>query len=97
MIERLSNAARRALLSAIQTSPWLLVYDNLNIAMKAYEQRLDNLSHFDSGTAGTIFVFKDPAAPQLPMTSEMQDVLTVGSAHPITWKDIITREHQATP
>ena len=97
MIERLSNAARRALLSAIQTSPWLLVYDNLNIAMKAYEQRLDNLSHFDSGTAGTIFVFKDPAAPQLPMTSEMQDVLTVGSAHPITWKDIITRERQATP
>ena len=47
MTERLSKAARMALLSAIEHLPWLFSYDNLNIAFRTYEQRLNKKSHFD--------------------------------------------------
>ncbi|KLO06378.1 hypothetical protein SCHPADRAFT_946131 [Schizopora paradoxa] len=34
----------------------VLTYDNVNIHRKAFEQRIDHQTHFDSGAAGTAFV-----------------------------------------
>ncbi|KAI0073320.1 hypothetical protein K474DRAFT_1677972 [Panus rudis PR-1116 ss-1] len=62
-IEQLSAAARMEMLKLIELYPWYLAYDNLNIAYKTYEQRLDNQSRFESGTAGTVLIIKNPAAP----------------------------------
>src|SRR5204863_9454307 len=59
-IEELSCSARTSLMSDILRYPWYGCRDNINLAFKVYEQRLSNRDHFDSGTAGTIFIIKNP-------------------------------------
>ena len=61
-IERLSRRVRNSLLEEIATYPWFGTHDNINIPFRVYEQRLTNQSHFDCGTAATIFIIKDPTA-----------------------------------
>ena len=61
-IETLSAQQNTKLLKDIKSFPWFGVHDNVNIAFKAFQQRLSNQSHFDSGTAATIIVIKDPNA-----------------------------------
>ena len=75
--------------------PGLAVIDNINLPFKVYEQRLSNQSHFDSGTAATILVIKDPSAVQLNNWAFQQQRAS-GAANPITYKDIIKLKHNAS-
>ncbi|KAI9061340.1 hypothetical protein FKP32DRAFT_1604925 [Trametes sanguinea] len=61
-IERLSVSERECLWKDIAVYPWFGSHDNVNFRFRVFEQRSDHHSHFDSGTAGTIFVVKDPDA-----------------------------------
>ncbi|CDO73891.1 hypothetical protein BN946_scf185016.g48 [Trametes cinnabarina] len=61
-IERLSVSERESLHQDLHVFPWFGSHDNVNFKFRVFEQRSDHHSHFDSGTAGTIFVVKDPAA-----------------------------------
>jgi hypothetical protein len=60
-IEILSEQAHNALTQDLAAHHWFGIHDNVNIPFQVYEQRLHNQSHFDSGTAGTIIVIKDPS------------------------------------
>jgi hypothetical protein len=71
------------------------MHNNVNIAFKVYEQWLDNQSHFDSGTAGTIIVIKDPACIT-PNYADSRMKFTEGVNNPITFKDIIKLELKAS-
>ncbi|KAI0071977.1 hypothetical protein K474DRAFT_1651772 [Panus rudis PR-1116 ss-1] len=95
-IETLSEAARADMLRMIEIYPWYLAHDNMNLAYKTYEQRLDNQGRFDSGTAGTVFVVKSPAAVR-PKVDDMQAAIAVGSKNPITPKDIYKLELKNAP
>ncbi|KAH9953951.1 hypothetical protein BC827DRAFT_1158994 [Russula dissimulans] len=53
-IEALSKRAHLDMVQDIARYPWFGIHDNVNIPFRVYQQRLDNQSHFDSGTAGTI-------------------------------------------
>ncbi|KAI0693992.1 hypothetical protein BC835DRAFT_1488319, partial [Cytidiella melzeri] len=61
LIEKLSENARQWMFTDILRYPFLGTHDNLNLAFKVYEQRTNNQSHFDSGTAATIYILKDPS------------------------------------
>ncbi|KAI0694460.1 hypothetical protein BC835DRAFT_1306326 [Cytidiella melzeri] len=61
LVKKLSEDARQALFADISLWAWFASQDNLNLAFQVYKQRRNKQSHFDSGTAGTIFVIKDPA------------------------------------
>ena len=61
-IEHLAKCGQLSLQKDIKKYPWFGTHDNINIPLKVYEQTLSNQSHFDSGTAATIIVLKDPAA-----------------------------------
>ena len=80
----------------IRRYPWFGCHDNINLPFKVYEQRLSNQSHFDSGTAATVLVIKDPN-PVQPNNRAFQRQRALGAANPITYKDIIKLERDASP
>ncbi|EIW81866.1 hypothetical protein CONPUDRAFT_122373 [Coniophora puteana RWD-64-598 SS2] len=45
-----------------------ITHDNLNLAFKVFNQRINNQTHFDSGTSATAY-FQPDAPPQLPPLS----------------------------
>ena len=94
-IETLSERAHKAMAEDMAKHPWLGIHDNVNIAFKVYEQRLRNQSHFDSGTAGTIVVFKDPACIA-PDYSASRVKFIEGVSNPISFKDIVQLEVKAS-
>jgi hypothetical protein len=75
--------------------PWFGMHDNVNIAFKVYEQRLSNQSHFDSGTAGTIIIVKDPACI-VPNYAASKAKFIEGVNNPITFRDIVDLDSKAS-
>jgi hypothetical protein len=60
----LSDRAMKEVRVAIQTSPWHISHDNVNIPLRVFSQRLHNKSHFISGCAATVWVL--PPHAELP-------------------------------
>ena len=94
-IEALSERAHKAMAEDMAKHPWIGIHDNVNIAFKVYEQRLQNQSHFDSGTAGTIVIIKDPACVA-PDYSASRLKFIEGVNNPISFKDIAQLEAKAS-
>ncbi|THG93439.1 hypothetical protein EW026_g7797 [Hermanssonia centrifuga] len=94
-LERLSETSRTTLLLEIKTFPYRGSHDNLNIRFVAYEQRLNNSTHFDSGTAATIFVIKDPSVI-VPDCAAYQAKWASGAKDPITYPEILDLDYNAT-
>jgi hypothetical protein len=61
-INALAQQQQVQLLEDIKKYPWFGIYDNVNIPFRAFQQRIGNQNHFDSGTAATILVLKSPLA-----------------------------------
>ena len=95
-IEDLSVTAHKTLTHNITTYPWFGCHDNINLGFKVYEQRLSNHDHFDSGTAGTIIVIKDPTC-KAPDPFNAREKLIEGSRNPISYHDILKLENEAAP
>src|ERR1700722_4409501 len=95
-IEALSKTKQLALLEDIKRYPWFGAHGNLNLPFRAYEQRLHNQRHFDSGTAATVFIIKDPLAVP-PDNSALRKQIALGAKDPITFKDILKLEMDASP
>lgn len=95
-IENISNAARKSLTSDISRYPWFGSHDNVNLGFKVYEQQLSNHDHFDSGTAATIFIIKDPACKP-PNPFNAREKFIQGSKNPISRLDILDLDNAAHP
>lgn len=93
---KIAEAQREERNREMAAHPWFGSHDNLNIGFKVYQQRVDNKNHFDSGTAATIYVIKDPAvvAPD-PVTAQAQ--WREGVNNPISAIDINDLEIAARP
>jgi hypothetical protein len=50
----------------VQHLPFVVTHDNINIPFRVFSQRINNQSHFDSGTASTLF-FQPNAPPEQPL------------------------------
>ena len=95
-IETISEASRMSLVSDISHHPWFGCHDNVNLGFKVYEQRLSNRDHYDSGTAATIFIIKNPACKS-PKPLNAQEQFIQGSRNPITRLDILDLDNSARP
>ncbi|KAI0074983.1 hypothetical protein K474DRAFT_1600590 [Panus rudis PR-1116 ss-1] len=96
LVRHLSDTAHKALLRDVESYSVLGCHDNLNIAHKVYEQRLNNQSHFDSGTAASITVLKAPdVVPPDPNAARLKRA--EGTQNPITALDIYKMEAEAAP
>ncbi|GJE93029.1 hypothetical protein PsYK624_091880 [Phanerochaete sordida] len=90
--DRMKEARR-----AVRSYPYRLGYDNLNIPFVSYSQRMDNKSHFDSGTTGSVF-YKPYAPPEPPLVlMGLQEARIAGRKNPISLDDIITLDLEAAP
>jgi hypothetical protein len=97
-IKLLSKRIHVTLLEDIQCYPWFGCHDNINLPFKVYKQQLANQSHFDSRTAATILVIKDPSAIRPDNQAiQKQKQRVLGAVNTITYKDIMKLEHAASP
>ena len=94
-IDQLSQTVRTAMMEDMKKFPWFGSHDNLNLPFKVYDQRINNQSHFDSGTAATLFIIKDPHAIR-PSMQELQQQRALGARNPITLVDILKLEMDAS-
>lgn len=92
-ISKTQNIKRNEL---IKTKPWRGGHDNLNISFKVYQPRIDNKAHFDSGTAGTIYIIHDPAAV-MPSPMAFREKWREGVKSPITPRDILRLDAEGAP
>ncbi|OBZ71473.1 hypothetical protein A0H81_08665 [Grifola frondosa] len=95
-LEALSQNAHDSLLRDMDLHPYFLSHDNLNMKFRVFEQRSDHQSHFDSGTAGTVFIIKNPSAVR-PSNPAFQARRAIGSKNPLNAMDILKLEMQAAP
>ncbi|KAH9965469.1 hypothetical protein BC827DRAFT_1153743 [Russula dissimulans] len=94
-IEALSVHAHCNMTQDIAQYPWFGIHDNVNIPFRIYQQRLDNQSHFDSGTAGTIVIITDPSCTP-PCFMDLKLSLMEGYKNPITLFDILELEQASS-
>jgi hypothetical protein len=93
----LAHQAREAMLREVKNQQVMFGgHDNLNIAFKVQEQRLNNKSHFDSGTAATLYISKNPDIV-LPNALAYRLQRHEGRTNPITYADILRLEIAAKP
>lgn len=70
-------------------------HDNVNIQLRIYDQRINQQSHFDSGTVSTIYLVPGLEGRQLN-NCRLQEQRRIGRSNPITAKDIIKMITPAT-
>ncbi|KAF9236815.1 hypothetical protein BU15DRAFT_88956 [Melanogaster broomeanus] len=77
--------------------PFVITHDNINIPFRVFSQRIDNQSHFDSGTASTIF-FQPNAPPEPPLCNRtLQEYRAQGRKTPLTVLEIYELAQVAAP
>ena len=95
-IRNIAGASRVSLLRDIKKYPWTLSYDNINVRMKKFQQRLENRTSFDSGTVGVVYVHTSPEASR-PDAAAYRQQLAEGSNNPIDAVDIHLLDSDAGP
>ncbi|KAI0038309.1 hypothetical protein FA95DRAFT_1551310 [Auriscalpium vulgare] len=88
--EVISEEAMREARQIVQNLPFVFSHDNINIAFTAFEQRENNKTHFDSGTAGTLFSkLKAPSGEPAISNADFQAARKAGSKTPITAEELL--------
>lgn len=95
-IEQLAESNRRQMMDDIAKYIFYGGHDNLNLSFRVYEMRMSKQTHFDCGTAGTIYVVKDAAAipPDRVAYTEQR---AAGCLKPVTALDVFKHEIAAAP
>ncbi|KAG0300064.1 hypothetical protein BGZ98_009516, partial [Dissophora globulifera] len=65
-LRALTKTALEKVRSVVLDRPWLLVYDNINISNREYDQRGNNRDTFENGTTATIVIGEDLGPPRPP-------------------------------
>ncbi len=96
-IDQLSASEHASLQINLQNFPWFGSHDNDNFKFRVFEHRSDHQSHFDSGTAGTIFVIKDPDTVA-PSSVNLRAHQFLSCGHPlISAAEVFALEADAAP
>ncbi|KAH7910138.1 hypothetical protein BJ138DRAFT_1009422 [Hygrophoropsis aurantiaca] len=91
----LSKNAMDEARARIQTSPWIISHDNVNIPMRVFSQRLHNQSHFISGCAATVWILPDRAHLPSEINSVLQQHRAAKSREPFNYRAILDGDHMA--
>lgn len=95
-VEMIAETAQENMRRDVQQYPFQGSHDNLNVQFRSYEQRLNNKSHFDSGTAATLYVVKNATIPP-PNNRAYQLQRELGLRNPITPFTILELDAAASP
>ncbi|KAF9945827.1 hypothetical protein BGZ70_003540 [Mortierella alpina] len=64
LLEDLTKNAKKVVRLAAKREPFLLVYDNINLAKRKHDQRVDNLDDFENGTTATMIIGRNLGSVQ---------------------------------
>ncbi|KAJ7591737.1 hypothetical protein C8J56DRAFT_1046070 [Mycena floridula] len=96
-VEAISAHAMAEVNQLVKEYPFLLSYDNIQLAFRVFSQRLDNHGEFGNGTAATVYIKKDA----IPMTAEinrrLRDFRERGLPNPITAEKIFDLGNDSYP
>jgi hypothetical protein len=95
-VDEIASSAHSSLIVDLSRYPWFGCHDNINISFHVYKKRLDNQDHFDSGTAATVVIIKNPAC-KFPDAFSAREKLVSGSKTPISRLDILDLDTAARP
>ncbi|GJE94089.1 hypothetical protein PsYK624_102570 [Phanerochaete sordida] len=95
-LDRIAESAQAQMREDVKQYPVRGTHDNINIRFQSYEQRTDNKTHFDSGTAATVYPVKDPNAVA-PSPTAYQAKRAAGAKDPISPFTVIDLEDKASP
>lgn len=95
-VAQVSAHALASMRRDIKRNVFHISHDNLNIAFRVQEQRKNNQSHFDSGTAATIYLVSDKSILR-PNNSRLQETRRAGHQNPIMALDILDLNCKAAP
>ncbi|KAH9915000.1 uncharacterized protein B0H18DRAFT_886378 [Fomitopsis serialis] len=95
-VDRLATTAHEALRRDIESYLWFGSHDNINRKNKKFEQRLDNQCSFESGTAGTIYIIKNPTVARLDARA-VREQLHRGSQEQLSLRDLLLMDAKAAP
>src|ERR1700743_3413587 len=88
-VEKIAKSKMDDLVHRVKTSGFNTTHDNINRMFRVSHQRVGHNSHFDSGTAATIFIPPNETDYQLPKTNEeFLRKAAEGAKNPITPHDI---------
>jgi len=96
-INALTMQQQVMLLKDVKKYPWFGVHDNVNIPFKAFQQRIDNQNHFDSGTAATILVLKNNPLARWPDRDLRLHQRALGAGDLISGDEILILEADSGP
>lgn len=89
----ISNTAMQKLRKVIHHFPWIISHDNVNIPFRVSSQRLGNQNEFGSGTAATIFLFKNGSI-KYPSNRALQTHRASGIQNQIGTLDLVNLDLQ---
>ncbi|KAI0690354.1 hypothetical protein BC835DRAFT_1528859 [Cytidiella melzeri] len=95
-IERISESNRHRMLDDVLKHIFFGGHNNLNLAFRIYEQRMNKQSHFNSGTAGTIYIVKDASVKPPDRVAYMKQ-RTRECTNPLTALDIFHKANEYGP
>ncbi|KIK83699.1 hypothetical protein PAXRUDRAFT_153071 [Paxillus rubicundulus Ve08.2h10] len=95
MFTTISANALEKVCQQVHSMPFVISHDNVNIPFCSFAQQLNNQSHFDSGTAATIY-FQPNAPLEHPLCNQaLQESREEGRKCPLTIHDIFQLEMES--
>jgi hypothetical protein len=95
-VDEIASSAHCSLVADLARYPWFGCHNNINISFRVYEKQLNNQHHFNSGTAATVIIIKDPTCKS-PDAFIAKETLISGSKTSISWLDILDLDTAACP
>lgn len=96
-VVRMSEAAMKEVMGAMESYPWLILYDNINIPFRVFSQRLHNKDNFSSGAAATVYIKRHAEVLKADSSLELQQRHAWGMKNPLTPLEIFDLGQSAAP
>ena len=96
-VGRISLSCSKEMHSLMETFPWLLTYDNINIPFRVFSQRLDNQTEFGNATAATVYIKRSATPLSQAANRDLQETRAEGLKNPLTSFDIMSLTFASYP
>ena len=96
-VKRISERGMDEVRQRARKDSWSLAYDNLQLPMTVYSQRIDSKSQFGNGTAATVFVKRDAKPLSSSANQDLKTQRARGMKDPLTGTDIMNLARRSTP
>ena len=95
-VSELAGDSKQEMLSFLNNRFWIMSHDNVNIAFKVYPQRVNKQTHFDSGTAATVFMKPNVGLIPEELAENLCERIAAGMKTPLTSRELMDIDTKST-